>query len=82
MVLQPLLGFGLPYLYLQLFSSILLPPAVVVHPSEPHLPIYFLVFTVHSLLHNEDLYLYHLLLGPRPRTLIISFTTSVFYRNM
>ena len=27
------------HLYLQLFSSILLSPAVVVHPSEPHPPI-------------------------------------------
>jgi len=27
------------HLYSQLFSSILLSPAAVVHPSEPHLPI-------------------------------------------
>ena len=31
------------HLYSQLLSSILLSPAVVVHPSEPHPPIYFLV---------------------------------------
>jgi len=37
--------------------------------------------SVHAVLHNEDLYLCHLLLGPRPCTLIISSTTSVFYRN-
>jgi len=34
------------HLYPQLFSSILLHPAVVVHPSEPHRPIHFLVFTL------------------------------------
>jgi len=32
------------HLYSQLFSSFLLSTAVVVHPSEPHPPIYFLVF--------------------------------------
>ena len=32
------------YLYFQLFSSILLLPAVVMHPSGPHPPIWFLVF--------------------------------------
>jgi len=34
--------------YLQLYSSILLSPAVVEHPSEPHPPIQFLVFPLVS----------------------------------
>jgi len=51
MALQSLPGLGLTHkkllsihLYSQLFSSILMSPAVVVHPSEPHPPIWFLVF--------------------------------------
>jgi hypothetical protein len=48
MALQPLPGLGLPRAStrpcFQLFSSILLLPAAVMHPSEPHLPIWFLVF--------------------------------------
>ena len=50
MALQPLPGLGLPQSLpstrpcFQLFSSILLLLAAVMHPSEPCLPIWFLVF--------------------------------------
>ena len=50
MALQPLPGLGLPHKtppFIPVFSSSSpssYPPAVVMHPSGPHLPIWFLVF--------------------------------------